>query len=157
MKIVRKFNEFVKNRVNEDVEPIENPTADSPELEVGLDATAAAEADDQSNLIDEPEENWEEEESGEYEGTKLMKELAEVLGAEVTNNEIDYNGHKIHYYSETEAFHVDRKKFENIEEVVAYLEGEGEQHNHSHENEPELENELEPALESRRFKRNKRK
>jgi hypothetical protein len=151
MKLVRKFNDFVKNRINENIEPIENPTEKTPELEAGIDATLDAEAEDQSNLIDEPEANWEEEESGEYEGTKLMKELAEMLGAEVTNNEIDYNGHKIHYYSETEAFHVDRKKFDNIEEVVAYLQGEGEEHTHSHKHE------LEPALESRRFKRSKRK
>ena len=149
MKLVRKFNDFVKNRVNENIEPIENPTDESPELEAGVDATLDAEAKDQSNLIDEPEANWEEEESGEYQGTKLMKELAEMLGAEVTNNEIDYNGHKIHYYSETEAFHVDRKKFDNIEEVVAYLEGESEEHTHTHKHE------LEPALESRRFKRRK--
>jgi len=151
MKLVRKFNDFVKNRINENIEPIENPTEKNPELEAGIDATLDAEAEDQSNLIDEPEANWEEEESGEYEGTKLMKELAEMLGAEVTNNEIDYNGHKIHYYSETEAFHVDRKKFDNIEEVVAYLQDEGEEHTHSHKHE------LEPALESRRFKRSKRK
>jgi hypothetical protein len=151
MKLVRKFNDFVKNRVNENIEPIENPTDESPELEAGIDATLDSEAKDQSNLIDEPEANWEEEESGEYQGTKLMKELAEMLGAEVTNNEIDYNGHKINYFSETEAFHVDRKKFDNIEEVVAYLQGEGEEHTHSHKHE------LEPALESRRFKRSKRK
>jgi hypothetical protein len=151
MKLVRKFNDFVKNRINENIEPIENPTDESPELEAGIDATLDAEAKDQSNLIDEPEANWEEEESGEYQGTKLMKELAEMLGAEVTNNEIDYNGHKINYFSETEAFHVDRKKFDNIEEVVAYLQGEGEEHTHSHTHK----HELEPALESRRFKRRK--
>jgi hypothetical protein len=152
MKLVRKFNDFVKNRVNENIEPIENPTDESPELEAGIDATLDAEAKDQSNLIDEPEANWEEEESGEYQGTKLMKELAEMLGAEVTNNEIDYNGHKINYFSETEAFHVDnKKKFDNIEEVVAYLQGEGEEHTHSHAHK----HELEPALESRRFKRRK--
>jgi hypothetical protein len=151
MKLVRKFNDFVKNRINENIEPIENPTESSPELEAGIDATLDAEAEDQSNLIDRPESSYEEEESGEYEGTKLMNELAEMLGTEVTNNEIDYNGHKIHYYSETEAFHVDRKKFDNIEEVVAYLEGETEEHSHSHSHK----HELEPALESRRFKRRK--
>ena len=151
MKLVRKFNDFVKNRINENIEPIENPTEKTPELEAGIDATLDAEAKDQSNLIDEPEANWEEEESGEYQGTKLMKELAEMLGAEVTNNEIDYNGHKINYFSETEAFHVDRKKFDNIEEVVAYLQGEGEEHTHSHTHK----HELEPALESRRFKSRK--
>jgi hypothetical protein len=151
MKLVRKFNDFVKNRINENIEPIENPTEKSPELKAGIDATLDAEAKDQSNLIDRPESSYEEEESGEYEGTKLMNELAEMLGTKVTNNEINYNGHKIHYYSETEAFHVDRKKFDNIEEVVSYLEGETEEHSHSHSHK----HELELALESRRFKRRK--
>ena len=150
MKIVRNFNDFVKKRINEDVDPIENPTVGTPELEVGMEATEDAEVEDQSNLIDEPEESYEEEESGEYEGTTKLKKLAETLGAELTNNEINYEGHKINWFSETEAFHVDRKKFETIEEVLEYLQGD---HGHKHK----VENsELEPAMESRRFRRNKK-
>ena len=151
MKIVRNFNDFVKKRINEDVDPIENPTVGdhghkhkvdrkkfetieevleylqvgTPELEVGMEATKDAEAEDQSNLIDEPEESYEEEESGEYEGTTKLKKLAETLGAELTNNEINYEGHKINWFSETGAFHV-------------------------------VNSELEPAMESRRFRRNKK-
>jgi hypothetical protein len=153
MKIVRNFNDFVKNRINEDVDPIENPTAETPELEAGIDATEEMESEDQSNLIDEPEENWEEEESGEYEGATKLKQLAEALGAELTNNEINYDGHKINWFSETEAFHVDRKKFETVEEVIDYLQGD---HGHEHAKVDNPEMELEPAMESRRFRRNKK-
>ena len=83
------------------------------------------------------------------EGTVKLKELAEALGSEITNNEIQYEGHKIAWYSETEAFHVDRKKFDTIEEVLAYLQND--EHHHGAEKK-----ELEPALESKRFKRNKK-
>jgi hypothetical protein len=156
MKLV-KFNDFVKNRINEDIEPIENPMEKSPELEAGIEATEDMEGEDPSNIIDEPsveEEEYEEEESGEYQGTTNMKELAEALGTEVVNNEISYQGHKIQWFSETESFHVDRnKKFETIEEVISYLEGD---HGHTHSHVPSKE-ELEPALESRRFRRTKRK
>ena len=98
MKIVRNFNDFVKKRINEDVDPIENPTVGTPELEVGMEATQDAEAEDQSNLIDEPEASYEEEESGEYEGTTKLKQLAEALGVELINNEINYEGHKINWF-----------------------------------------------------------
>jgi hypothetical protein len=63
----------------------------------------------------------EEEEGHEYEGTKLMKSLAEKLGTEIVNNSIEYNGKKINFFSETEAFHIDKKKFKTIEEVLTYL------------------------------------
>jgi hypothetical protein len=151
MKVVRKFNEFVKKRINENVDSMENPYDMSPELETGMDATRDAEMDDQSNLIDEPEKNFEEEEEeeDEYKGNQLMNELADILGVEVINNQIDYNGHEIHFYSETENFHIDNMRFENIEEVVAYLEGEDQ------ETTPKME--LEPALESRRFKNKRRR
>jgi hypothetical protein len=161
MKLVRKFNDFVKNRINENIEPIENPTESSPELEAGIDATLDAEAEDQSNLIDRPESSYEEEESGEYEGTKLMNELAEVPGAQKNGNVIRYKGHNIEFYSETNSFAIDtktnfvilgkKKELKTVEEVVAYLEGETEEHSHSHSHK----HELEPALESRRFKRRK--
>ena len=66
MKIVRKFNDFVRVRINEDVLPQE-----TTELQPGLDATE--EMEDPSNIIEEepefdieePEEGYEEEESGE--------------------------------------------------------------------------------------------
>jgi len=63
----------------------------------------------------------EEEEGHEYEGTKLMKSLAEKLGTEIINNSIEYKGKKINFFSETEAFHIDKKKFKTIEEVLTYL------------------------------------
>ena len=75
------------------------------------------ENEDPSNIIDEVEE----EEGGEYRGTTLMKELAEELGTEVVDNEINYEGHKINYFSETESFHVDKKKFDSMEEVLQFL------------------------------------
>lgn len=69
------------------------------------------------------EEEGEEEESGEYRGDVEMRELADMLGAELVNNQIEYEGKKINYFSETEMFHVDKKKFKTKEEVIDYLEG----------------------------------
>jgi len=64
-----------------------------------------------------------EEEEGEYKGTLMMRELADLLDTEVSDsNEIEYNGHKINFYSETEKFHIGKKTFETPEEVVEYVE-----------------------------------
>lgn len=111
MKILKTFNGF--NKINEDLEPIE-----TPEIENNIDNDI-----DDSGIIDDEDLGGEEgeEESGEYEGTVLLKELADKLGTEVTDNEINYNGKKINYYSETEKFHIGKEKFDTIEDVISYL------------------------------------
>lgn len=95
----------------------------------------------------------EEEEVGEYIGTKMLKDLASRLGVEVENNEINYKGQKINFFSETEKFHIGRNKFSTIEEVVDFLESEnmgGMQRNKRVS--PRMERE-EPLSERRRFRR----
>lgn len=171
MSVVKKFGDFVKS-INEDAETINVPIEETD----GENITHDLEEEDSSNLVDEPdydlndeeEENYEEEyeedddidyeedmedsfeeeeESGTYKGTLLMQELADMLGSEVIDNEIEYDGKIINYYSETENFHVDGEKFETPGEVVEYLEG----------GSPEFENPISEIGigESRRF-RNKR-
>lgn len=63
----------------------------------------------------------EEEEGHEYQGSVLMRELADKLGVEVINNKIEYNGQEINYYSETEKFHIGKSKFDTIEEVLDFV------------------------------------
>lgn len=61
------------------------------------------------------------EEEGQYIGISLLKELADALNSEVVDNCVEYNGKKICFFSETEKFHVDKKKFDTVEDVVRYL------------------------------------
>ncbi len=73
---------------------------------------------------DYPDHGEEEEEEGhEYKGSQLMHDLASKLGSEVINNQINYNGQTINYYSETEKFHIGRQKFDTAEEVLDFLGG----------------------------------
>jgi hypothetical protein len=117
---LKKYNEYVK----EDLTPM---SVESEPLEVENEMPEAeseveVEQDDASTLIgNNMNDDQEEEEGHEYEGTKLMSELAQKLGTEITNNSIDYNGKKINFFSETESFHVDKKKFKTIDEVLSYL------------------------------------
>ena len=66
-----------------------------------------------------------EEEQEDFYAGKL-KELAVALGLDadaVQNNKLEFEGKEIIFPSETEKFHVDRKKFDTVDQVVSYLEG----------------------------------
>lgn len=63
----------------------------------------------------------EEEEANEYVGAVKMRELANKLDVPYSERGIEYNGKKINFFSETEKFHVDRKKFDDVDSVVDYL------------------------------------
>ena len=111
---------------------------------------------------EEEEMGGEEEESGEYKGDLEMKKLADLLGVEVVNNQIEYDGKKINYFSETEMFHIGKNKFEDAESVIEYLEGGMGSMEKQPENVPmgmegdipeEEERHREMAMESRRFLR----
>jgi hypothetical protein len=111
--MIKRFQSFVKSKLNENVEEIEDldldldlEKEDLPELsELGLDEIEV-----------------EEEEEGLDIYVSKMKELADMLGVEVDEtNKISYEGKEIIFPSETEMFHVDRKKFKTAKEVVDYL------------------------------------
>lgn len=112
MKILKKFDQFVNEDVDNEFD--NSDMVNEFEDDAIVDDSLASEEDSD---IEETEE-----ESGQYIGTKLMNELATKLGTKVVNNAIDYEGKKINYYSETEAFHIGNKKFDSIEEVLSFLE-----------------------------------
>jgi len=124
---LKKYNEYVKEELTPmagELEPLEveneMPELDS-ELEVDQDENEMPDSMSDSDM------GTEEEEGHEYEGTKLMSELAQKLGTKITDNSIVYKkekndlGKKINFFSETESFHVDNKKFKTIDEVLEYL------------------------------------
>ena len=116
---LKKYNQYIKEDLTPMSAEAENDMTGEIEGErkVGQDELMDDEfmdydGDDAStlpgnNMNDDQEES--EEEEYEYEGTKLLKELADKLGAKVENNSINFDGKKIEYYSETGAFAIDRK------------------------------------------------
>jgi hypothetical protein len=123
---LKKYNQYIKEDLTPMSGDIENDmTGESEgEIKVGQDNEFMDyDGDDASTLIGNNmnDDDQEEEEGNEYEGTKLMKDLAEKLGAEISNNSIEYNGKKITFFSETESFHVDNKKFKTADDVLKYL------------------------------------
>ena len=115
--------------INEDLTDM-RPEMEIPEMEEEMPGTEMEEetvAGDSNvppmnteadEIVDEnPEEEYE------FQGEKMLDELANRLGVKVENNMINYNGKKIEFFSETEAFAIDRKgKYKTIDEVISKLE-----------------------------------
>ena len=155
--MIKRYNQFVKG-INEEFEmgegqpaPVTRPsepttTPDTPTrprpTRPGITPTEVPSEEDAPLAYGYGDSNdLPEEEGGEYQGQMLLNQLANELGTEVdADGSINYEGKKINFYSETEKFHVDNKKFSTAEEVVNYLGGSNEapenSHTHEHEEEP---------------------
>jgi hypothetical protein len=155
--MIKKYNQFVKG-INEEFEmgegqpaPVTRPaepttTPDTPTrprpTRPGITPTEVPSEEDAPLAYGYGDSNdLPEEEGGEYQGQMLLNQLANELGTEVdADGSINYEGKKINFYSETEKFHVDNKKFSTAEEVVNYLGGSNDApenaHTHEHEEEP---------------------
>lgn len=134
--MIKKYNQFVKG-INEEFEmgegqpaPVTRPAEpttvpDTPTrprpTRPGITPTEVPSEED-APLAYGYNNELPEEEGGEYQGQILLNQLANELGTEVdADGSINYEGKKINFYSETEKFHVDNKKFSTPEEVVDYL------------------------------------
>lgn len=153
--MIKRYNQFVKG-INEEFEmgdgqpaPVTRPsepttTPDTPTrprpTRPGITPTEVPSEEDAPLAYGYGDSNdLPEEEGGEYQGQMLLNQLANELGTEVdADGSINYEGKKINFYSETEKFHVDNKKFSTAEEVVDYLGGSKAPENaYTHEHEEE--------------------
>ena len=96
----------------------EMPGAEMEEETVDGDSNVPPMNTEADEIVDEdPEEEYE------FQGEKMLDELANRLGVKVENNMINYNGKKIEFFSETEAIAIDRKgKYKTANEVISKLE-----------------------------------
>ena len=129
--MIKKYNQFVKGKVNEEFEmaepetkPVTAPPVTTPDTRPSRPGVVPTTIPSEQDAPLAHYEEEEEEEGGEYIGKKMMNNLASELGTEIgEDGSINYNGKKINFYSETEKFHVDRKKFDTAQQVVDYLQG----------------------------------
>lgn len=103
---IQKFADF-NIKLNENTEPI----LDNDVISSKVNNT------DTSNTSDKVTDN------DEYIGTKLMDELAAMLGVDIIDNSIKYKGRVINFYSETGKFSVNGRGFDTPQEVFDYLNG----------------------------------
>ena len=127
--MIKKYNEFLKGKTNEEfvMSPTTKPLPGETEIQTPV-RTPLEEPAPPSLIPDEAEENapakasyGEEEEEGGDMYQQNLQHLADLLGAQVVDGSVNYEGKKITFPSETEMFHVDKKKFKTAEEVADYL------------------------------------
>lgn len=109
--MIKRYNQFVNGRINENIEEVE------ADLDTDLEQDLDQELD---NLPAEDIEEEEEEEAGDIYANRLQ-EVAELLGTQVEGGKVNFEGKEIIFPSETEMYHVDKKKFKTAQEVVNYL------------------------------------
>ena len=148
--MIKRYNQFVKGKVNEDftmvdpeTKPVTAPPTTTPDTRPSrpgvVPTTIPSEEDAPLARYEEGEE-----EGGEYIGKKMMNDLSRELGTDIDDDgSINYNGKKVNFYSETEKFHVDKKKFDTVEDVLNYLEGSNEEPKMTPEEENEMTGEIE--------------
>jgi len=138
--MIKKYNQFIKENIQniqDQEEVLSDEDLDTLHDEMSEDELIDNEYSNSENdediedsgeeLVGNPEGSMEEEmeeEGGAYKGQLMMHELSDELGCPVgADGAIVCKGKKINFFSETEMFHVDRKKFKTIEEVVDYVNG----------------------------------
>jgi hypothetical protein len=131
--MIKKYNEFLKGKTNEEFVMAPAPAVSPSETETQVPTRPGIgrpleEPAPPSLIPDQAEENapakafhGEEEEEGGDMYQQNLQHLADILGAQVADGSVNYEGKKITFPSETEMFHVDKKKFKTAEEVAAYL------------------------------------
>jgi hypothetical protein len=171
--MIKKYNQFVNEELDFGPEQApaptrretetptrpdtDRPTAPRPTRPGVIPDDVPSEQDNPlaKNSSFEQEFDGEEEEQEDIYSSRL-KELAHALGLEsdaVQNNKLEFDGKEIIFPSETEKFHVDRKKFDTVEQVVDYLEG-----GSSERVAPRLEEEdrIDPEFEAKSYKFSRR-
>lgn len=122
---LKRFGQFVKESA--EVAPETTPARPTvePDTKPGREQRPSPIRRDRPAVTPDPQLRMDmTEDEDEYIGTVLMNQLADMLGEEVIDGQIEYNGQVINFYSEDEKFHIDNKKFDTPEDVVAFLEGE---------------------------------
>ena len=141
--MIKKYNQFVKGKVNEEFEmaepetkPVTAPPTTTPDTRPTRPGVVPTTIPSEQ---DAPLARYEEEEGereGEQEGVDVYSDnlntLSKLLpGSTVSNNSVTYKEKTILFPSETfndetgkGIFHVDKKKFDKVEDVVNYVLGE---------------------------------
>ena len=158
--MIKKYNQFVDDKINEEFvgEPTLGPsTAPARETETAPTRTTPAPTTRPSRPTrpsvipgqrpseeDAPLASLEEKDF--Y--ASQLNNLAIALGLDedaVVDNTLEYEGKEIIFPSETEKFHVDGKKFNTVEDTVAYLQG--------NKSVPKLEDDrIDPEFEAKSYK-----
>lgn len=120
MKSIKNFDQYIKEDLSSEFESeVGDSDLDRKISDIERESSSMDEEEGDEKIEDTLGEGGEEEDG--YIGVKLMKDLSDKLDTPIQDNKIIYDGNVINFYSETERFHIGKKKFETPDEVVDYL------------------------------------
>ena len=104
---LKKYNEYVK----EELTPMAGELEEMPEvsdIDSELDTELNSEEPSEMNVVS-TEEEEEGNDASAWKGDQLLQQFAEIMGAEVVENQVSINGDVVTFAPETETFLINRK------------------------------------------------
>lgn len=108
---LKKYNEYVKEELTPMAGELEETNLEMPEvsdMDSELDTELDSEEPSEMNVIS-TEEEEEGNDASAWKGDQLLQQFAEIMGAEVVENQVSINGDVVTFAPETETFLVNRK------------------------------------------------
>jgi hypothetical protein len=130
---LKKYNEYVKEELTPMAGELEETNLEMPEvsdIDSELDTELNSEEPSEMDVVS-TEEEEEGNDASAWKGDQLLQQFAEIMGAEVVDNQVSIDGNVVTFAPETETFLINRKntKVSDPHELV-HKEFKG--HNHKH-------------------------
>jgi hypothetical protein len=130
---LKKYNEYVKEELTPMAGELEETDLEMPEvsdIDSELDTELNSEEPSEMDVVS-TEEEEEGNDASAWKGDQLLQQFAEIMGAEVVDNQVSIDGNVVTFAPETETFLINRKntKVSDPHELV-HKEFKG--HNHKH-------------------------
>ena len=130
---LKKYNEYVKEELTPMAGELEETDLEMPEvsdIDSELDTELNSEEPSETDVVS-TEEEEEGNDASAWKGDQLLQQFAEIMGAEVVDNQVSIDGNVVTFAPETETFLINRKntKVSDPHELV-HKEFKG--HNHKH-------------------------
>lgn len=130
---LKKYNEYVKEELTPMAGELEETDLEMPEvsdIDSELDTELSSEEPSEMDVVS-TEEEEEGNDASAWKGDQLLQQFAEIMGAEVVDNQVSIDGNVVTFAPETETFLINRKntKVSDPHELV-HKEFKGHSHKH---------------------------
>lgn len=130
---LKKYNEYVKEELTPMAGELEETDLEMPEvsdIDSELDTELNSEEPSETDVVS-TEEEEEGNDASAWKGDQLLQQFAEIMGAEVVDNQVSIDGNVVTFAPETETFLINRKNTKvSVPHELVHKEFKG--HNHKH-------------------------
>jgi hypothetical protein len=130
---LKKYNEYVKEELTPMAGELEETDLEMPEvsdIDSELDTELNSEEPSGMDVVS-TEEEEEGNDASAWKGDQLLQQFAEIMGAEVVDNQVSIDGNVVTFAPETETFLINRKNTK-VSDPHELVNKEFKGHNHKH-------------------------